>query len=136
MSHTLFLISGDSATIISRNNLPSHTKVIPFSEKQLLSIRSTIRLLKQTHSDDSIVFGMKRLHLQRYHQILKGIMLLSGKTKGFLADEEGNRSDYSRFHTLFSETFRLLFEIFASVRIVVRSWFVLRYRAATEKGKK
>lgn len=134
MPYTLFLISGDSATIIARNDLPPQTKVIPFSEKQLLSIRSTIGLLKQTPTD-YIVFGMKQLGLQRYHQILKGIILLSGKTKGFLADEKGNRSNYSRFHTIFIESLRLIIEIIASVGIVLQSWSVLLYRGIKEKNK-
>lgn len=132
MSYTLFLISGDSVAIISKNNLPTQTKVIPFSEKQLLSISSTIKLLKQTPSE-TIVFGMKRMNLQRYHQILKGIMLLSGKTKGFLADENGNRSDYTPLHTIFVESLRLVVEIIASVGIVVQSWSVLFYRGIKEK---
>lgn len=132
MSTTLFLLSGDSKTIITAHQLPHDTKVIPFSEKQLLSLRSTIAFIRSSPSQ-TIVFGMKKLSLQRYHQILKGVLLLAGKTSGFLADETGNRSSYSPLHTICAESFILAAEIVASFGIVLQAWVRLRIRALTEK---
>lgn len=127
MSCVLFLLSGDPALIISQNNLPEKTKIIPFSEKQILTFGKTLSLLKQTNSSE-VVFGMKSLDLQRYHQILKFMMLFSGISKGSLVDENGRASQYSRVQTVCLESLRLAFEVFASAGIVIQAWFVLRLR--------
>jgi len=132
MSTTLFLLSGNSKNIIAAHNLPHDTTVIPFSEKQLLSLRSTISLIRTTPTD-TVVFGMKKLSLQCYHQILKGVLLLAGKTSGFLADETGMRSAYSPLRTLLVESVILATEIIASCGIVLQAWIRLRLRALTEK---
>lgn len=132
MSTTLFLISGDSKSIIAAHKLPHDTLVIPFSEKQLLSLRSTVKFIRSTPTH-TVVFGMKKLSLQRYHQILKGVLLLAGKTSGYLADETGERSVYSPLHTIFVESFILATEIVASCGIVAQAWIRLRLRARTEK---
>ena len=127
MSCVLFLLSGDAKLIISQNNLPEKTKIIPFSEKQILSFGKTLSLLKETNASE-VVFGMKSLDLQRYHQILKFMMLFSGVSKGSLVDESGRTSRYSRIRTVCMESSRLVFEVFASVGIIIQAWFVLRLR--------
>ncbi len=132
MSTTLFLISGDSKSIIAAHKLPHDTLVIPFSEKQLLSLRSTISFIRSTQAR-TVIFGMKKLSLQRYHQIFKGVLLLAGKTSGYLADETGERSVYTPLHTIFVESFILATEIVASCGIVAQAWVRLRLRAFTGK---
>jgi len=117
---------------MAAHQLPQDTTVIPFSEKQLLSLRSTIAFIRSTPSQ-TIVFGMKKLSLQRYHQILKGVLLLAGKTSGFLADEAGDRSSYTPLHTIAVESLILATEIIASLGIIVQAWTRLHIRALTEK---
>lgn len=113
---TLYLLSG-SADEISRRHRLNSPRIVAFSEKQILHIGQTIALLRADTSDE-IYFGAKALELQRYHQILKGMMFLAGKKRGALIDENGVTLPYSRSRVVFMDSFRLAGEICAAVWVV------------------
>ena len=125
---TIYLLSGNAQTLIKHHQIAEDARIIPFSEKQILTIGKTISMLRADTSE-VVFFAAKSLSLQRYHQILKGMMLLAGVKRGALVDELGIIERYSPFRVIFVDSFRLLFEIIASVWVIVSAWtelFLLR----------
>jgi hypothetical protein len=131
---TLYHLSGNSQLLIQRYHLPPDTHIVPFSEKQILSVGKTIAMLR-TDSSDVIMFGAKSLVLQRYHQIIKGMMLFAGVRRGALVDELGLVVKYSPLRVIFVDSFRLLFEIVASVWLIIRVWMELFFIDSVKKLK-
>ncbi len=120
-STTIYLLSGNPKTIIECHHINEDARIVPFSEKQILSIGKTIGMLRND-SSETIIFAAKSLALQRYHQIIKGMMLIAGVRRGALLDELGTVEKYSLFRVVFVDSFRLLFEIIASIWVVISVW--------------
>lgn len=118
---TIYLLSGNAQTIIKRHQITEDARIIPFSEKQILSIGKTISMLRADTSQ-VVIFAAKSLALQRYHHILKGMMLFAGVKRGALLDELGKSEKYSPVRVIFVDSFRLLFEIIASIWVVILAW--------------
>jgi len=129
---TIYLLSGNPKIIIERHHIAKDARIIPFSEKQILSIGKTISMLRKDTSE-IIIFGAKSLVLQRYHQIIKGMMLLAGVRRGALLDELGKVEKYSPFRVIFVDSFRLLFEIIANIWVIVSVWMELFFRRGVQK---
>lgn len=131
-STTIYLLSGNPKTIIECHHINEDARIVPFSEKQILSIGKTISMLRND-SSDTIIFAAKSLALQRYHQIIKGMMLLAGVRRGALLDELGTVLKYSPFRVIFVDSFRLLFEIIASIWVVISVWTELFLSKGVER---
>lgn len=129
---TIYLLSGNPQAIIETHNVEKDARIVPFSEKQILSVGKTIGMLR-SDSSEIIIFAAKSLVLQRYHQIIKGMMLLAGVKRGALLDEQGVRVKYSPFRVICIDSFRLLFEILASIWLVCVTWSELFLTKNVEK---
>lgn len=129
---TIYLLSGNPQVIIDTHKVEKDARIVPFSEKQILSIGKTIGMLRSDTSE-TIIFAAKSLVLQRYHQIIKGMMLLAGVKRGALLDELGVSVKYSPFRVIFIDSFRLLYEILASIWLVVVTWLELFLTKNVEK---
>ncbi|MBI3235014.1 MAG: hypothetical protein HYZ42_13430 [Bacteroidetes bacterium] len=129
---TIYLLSGNPQAIIETHKVAKDARIIPFSEKQILSIGKTIGMLRSDPSE-IIIFAAKSLVLQRYHQIIKGMMLLAGVRRGVLLDEQGVIVKYSPLRVIFLDSFRLLFEILASIWLLCITWSELFLTKNIEK---
>lgn len=85
---TLYLFSGNAETICAASGLTGSVQVVPMTEKQLMSVGTMVKTLRNTASK-RIAFGAYSLDLQRYTGVVAVLLLLSGRFSGVFADEFG-----------------------------------------------
>jgi len=128
---TVFLLSGDAKKILATIGAAENAVVTAFSEKQLTTLSATLKLLRATEGE--IVFGTKMLALQRYRLVLKTLLFLSGKMSATIADESGERDNYSPVRFIFADSWMLLAEIIASIYIVTQTYLELESLKRTRR---
>jgi len=120
---TVFLMSGDAATILAALGASEQPSVLPFSEKDLTTPKATLKRLRDVKGD--IAIGTKVLRLQRYRLVLKTLLFLSGKWAATMIDESGETERYSAIQFIFVDCWKLLAEILASLFIVTETYLEL-----------
>lgn len=121
---TLYLFSGNAASILKEQGISPATRVVPFSEKQLMSIGNTLSLLR-SDSSEYLIFGAYSLDLQRYFGIIAVLLLLSGRFSGAFADEKGRIVRIRPLRTVFVVIPSLCFEALSGLFMVISSYFRL-----------
>lgn len=121
---TLYLFSGNAASILKQQGISPATRVIPFSEKQLMSIGKTLSMLR-SDSSEYLIFGAYSLDLQRYFGIIAVLLLLSGRFSGAFADEKGRIVRISPLRTIFVVIPSLFIEAACGIFMVIGSSFRL-----------
>ena len=95
-------------------------------EKSIAHVQLMWPLLhERKHS--AVCFGIKELELQRYLVVLKFYLLTASTRQRLILDEAGNVLKVSMIPYLVFDIPRFLFELFASVVVLVRSYFTLMF---------
>lgn len=124
--YILFLISGNAHTILKQCGIAStDVEEIKLEEKAIASF-GRVRSLLHKHPYKGIIWGCRDIHFQRFQSLMKIYMLLSGK-QGFIADEQGSRSDYSMASFFFKDIPLVMFEILFALGVIVFSYIRLPF---------
>jgi hypothetical protein len=110
----LLLISGNAEKILANLNEDFHTFDIVKIDEKDLSRKSLIINLLKVKKYNKIIFGTLDIEFQRFNFFISIYLILSGYSKGILADNFGNIKKYSLIRFIIIEIPMFTLELFLS----------------------
>jgi hypothetical protein len=115
----LLIISGNADSILNQLNEDINSFDIVKIDEKDLSRKSLIINLLKAKKYNKIIFGTLDIEFQRFNFFISIYLILSGYSKGILADNYGNSRKYSPIAFIFKDLSLFTLELFLSSLVIL-----------------